>query len=142
MRFGGGAIAGLLLAAPLQAQSTGAEFEPAFSAEDDLDCAIFIGALMAEMEASNTMTPDNRTGLTSALTYFTGRYEAQRGLNITEAFAERYEVYQQRNPAEIQQTCSVRMRAFSVRLQDAGRALSRLQPQAPPPATTQGGEPE
>ncbi len=125
MRRGAIMIAALLIGAPAAAQDA-EPFVPAFSAEDDLDCAIFVGALMAETEAE--MTPDNRTGLTSALTYFTGRYEAQRGLDITQAFAERYPLYQQRNPAEIQQTCSVRMRAFSVRLQGVGRALSRLQP--------------
>ncbi len=129
MRVWGG-IAGLTLfvAAPLSAQD-GAAFEPAFSAEEDLDCAIFVGALLAEMEES--LTPDNQVGLTSAFTYFTGRYEAQRGLELEEAFTERYPIYLQRNPAEIEQTCSVRMRAFGVRLQEAGRALTQLQPPAP-----------
>jgi len=112
-------------AAPHQAQPTSLP-EPAFTAEEDLDCAIYVGALMAEMGAD--MTPDNRVGLTSALTYFVGRYEAQRGLALTEAFLQRYPTYRDRNPAEIEQTCSVRMRAFSVRLQQAGGALSRAQP--------------
>ena len=125
--------AALLVALPASAQE-GEDFEPAFSAEDDLDCAIFVGAMMAEMEAE--MTPDNRTGLTSAFTYFTGRYEAQRGIDLTRAFTDRYPVYQQRNPAEIQQTCAVRMRAFGARLQAAGSALTRLQPA--PPAAPQG----
>jgi len=102
------------------------EQQPAFSAEEDLDCAIYVGALMAEMGAE--MTPDNRVGLTSALTYFVGRYEAQRGLELTQAFTERYPLYQQRDSVEIEQTCSVRMRAFSTRLQQVGGALSRIQP--------------
>lgn len=109
----------------IQAQD-GKAFEPAFTAEEDLDCAIYVGALLAEMEAQ--MTPSNEVGLTSAFTYFTGRYEAQRGLDLTEAFTERYPIYLGRNPAEIEQTCSVRMRAFGVRLQEAGSALTRLQP--------------
>lgn len=107
-----------------------ADFTPAFSAEDDLDCAIYVGALMAEL--GEEMTPDDQTGLTSAFTYFVGRYEAQRGLEITKAFTERYPLYLQGNPATIAQTCSVRMRAFGVRLNDAGRALSRLQPPRSP----------
>ncbi|MFU7528275.1 hypothetical protein [Qipengyuania sp. ASV99] len=116
--------------APLLAQSP-ETFEPAFSADDDLDCAIFVGALMAEMDAE--MTPDNRVGLTSAFTYFVGRYEAQRGIKLTEAFTARYPVYLASNPAEIEQTCSIRMRAFGARLQAAGSALSQLQPS---PAST------
>ena len=125
-------LAGALAAAPLLAQE-GEAFEPAFSAEADLDCAIFIGALMAEMEAE--MTPDNRLGLTSAFTYFVGRYEAQRGIEITDSFTERYPVYQSMNPMEIQQTCSVRMRAFGARLQEAGSALSRIAPTRGTPET-------
>lgn len=136
MMKSGGIIAAIALCvvAPLSAQE-GEAFEPAFSAEDDLDCAMFVGALMAEMEAE--MTPDNRTGLTSAFTYFTGRYEAQRGIEITEAFTARYPTYQQANPVEIQQTCSVRMRAFGARLQEANSALSRLQPDRTPDAQTE-----
>ncbi|WP_299192970.1 hypothetical protein [uncultured Erythrobacter sp.] len=125
------AAAALAIGAPLHAQD-GEAFEPAFSAEDDLDCAIYVGALMAEMEEA--MTPDNRAGLTSAFTYFTGRYEAQRGLDLVTAFTERYPVYAQRNPVEIQQTCAVRMRAFGVRLQEAGQALTRIQPAPAAPA--------
>ncbi len=135
MRGAGGLIGGVLgalaLAAPLAAQET-EPFEPAFNSDSDLDCAIFIGALMAEMEAE--MTPDNRLGLTSAFTYFVGRYEAQRGIEITDAFTARYPIYQELNPVEIQQTCSVRMRAFGARLQEAGSALSRLSPQRAPDA--------
>ncbi len=119
----------LALGGPAMAQET-AGFEPAFSADDDLDCAIYIGALMADLEEE--MTPDDQVGLTSAFTYFVGRYEAQRGLDITRAFTERYPIYLQSNPATIAQTCSVRMRAFGVRLNDAGRALSRLQPPSSP----------
>ena len=132
MRFLGGAFATALLAAtPLSAQES-EEFEPAFTAEEDLDCAIFVASLMAELGPE--MTPDNRVGLTSAITYFVGRYEAQRGLDLSEAFVDRYPAYQERNPAEIEQTCSVRMRAFSVRLQESQRASARAL-SAPPPVT-------
>ncbi|WP_108787499.1 hypothetical protein [Erythrobacter sp. Alg231-14] len=119
--------AALVAFTPLHAQDEA--FEPAFNAESDLDCAIFIGALMAESEAA--MTPDNRLGLTSALTYFVGRYEAQRGIEIADAFAERYPIYLDLNPAELQQICSVRMRAFSARLQEVTSVMSRVST-APP----------
>ncbi len=143
MRVGAiaGAVMGLAIAgSPVHAQDEEA-FEPAFNAESDLDCAIFIGALMAEGEAE--MTPDNRVGLTSALTYFVGRYEAQRGIEIAEAFSERYPVYLELNPTEIQQVCSVRMRAFSARLQEVSSAMARVSPARPAPAeTTQQDDPQ
>ena len=125
--------AALFAAAPVSAVAQESEpFEPAFTAEDDIDCAIFVASIMAELGIE--MTPENRVGLTSAFTYFIGRYEAQRGLGLTEAFVERFSIYQQRNPAEIEQTCSVRMRAFSVRLQESQSAAARL---SPPPAPSQ-----
>ncbi len=130
--FSSAAVAAAVLAAPVHAQSEQSEeqFVPAFNSDSDLDCAIFIGALMADTEEE--MTPDNRMGLTSAFTYFVGRYEAQRGIRIKEAFAARYPIYLELNPVEIQQTCSVRMRAFGARLQDAGSALERLAPRRAP----------
>ena len=121
--------AALVASVPLAAQE-GEEFTPAFTAEDDLDCAIYVGALMAELDTQ--MSADDRTGLISALTYFTGRYEAQRGLDIETAFAEHYPRYQARDPAAIAQTCSARMRAFGARLESAGRALARIDPPAEP----------
>ncbi|BDI61343.1 hypothetical protein [Qipengyuania nanhaisediminis] len=134
MRLGGALEAAALAAVGLGAAPLGAQdnqgFTPAFSAEDDLDCAIYVGALMAEMDTQ--MSADDRTGLTSALTYFTGRYEAQRGLDIETAFAEHYPRYQTRDPAAIAQTCSARMRAFGARLESAGRALARIDPTAQP----------
>lgn len=130
--------AALALVAPLQAQNNH-DFEPAFSAEDDLDCAIYVGALMAELGPN--MTPDNEVGLTSAFTYFTGRYEAQRGINLVQAFTDRYPIYRERNPIEIEQICSSRMRAYAIRLQESGRALERLQPPRLPPGAPQSGSP-
>lgn len=123
----------LCVAAPLGAQD---DYRPAFTAEDDLDCALYIGALMAEMDT--TMTPDNRIGLTSALTYFIGRYEAQRGLDVADALAERYPLYLNRNSAQIAQDCSIRMRSFGSRLQLAQSALAEAERDA---AAQPGSEP-
>ena len=121
----------LLVGAPLAAQEA---YEPAFTPEDDLDCALYVAALMAETEVE--MTPESRTGLTSAFTYFIGRYEAQRGLDTGAAFAERYTVFSERNSAEIAQTCSIRMRSFGNRLQNARGELSEVQAATPiDPAT-------
>ena len=132
MRVLGGIIAALLITAPASAHEEG-RFEPGFTAEEDLDCAIYVASLMAEMGPD--MTPDNRIGLTSAITYFVGRYEAQRGTELAEAFVDRYPAFQQRDPREIEQTCSIRMRAFSTRLQQSqnasARALSRSSDAAP-----------
>lgn len=112
----------LSLSAPVAAEEA---YTPAFPPEDDLDCALYVAALMAEMD--ETMTPDNRTGLTSAFTYFIGRYEAQRGLEVAEALAARYTAYQARNPAEVAQTCAIRMRSLGSRLQEAQSALARVE---------------
>ena len=127
MRFFGGIVAALLLAAPASAQESEPQegaFEPAFTAEEDLDCAIFVAALMAELGPE--MTPDNRIGLTSAITYLVGRFEAQRGTDLSQAFVERYPAFQERDPREIEQTCSIRMRAFSNRLQASQNASARV----------------
>ena len=142
MRLPGGSIAGsvgaaLLLAAPANAHEEQA-FEPAFTAEEDLDCAIFVASLMAELGPD--MTPDNRVGLTSAITYFVGRYEAQRGLDLADAFVERYPAFMARDPREIEQTCSVRMRAFSTRLQESQSASARALSQPPQAATADEGQ--
>lgn len=137
MRAFGGIAAAVLaaLSAPLAAQESDAS-SPAFSPEEDLDCAIYIGALMAETQVE--MTPESRVALSSAFTYFIGRYEAQRGQDLTRALQERYAVYQTRNPQEVEQTCSIRARGFAARMQDAGRVLAQsrppvVQPTEPPP---------
>lgn len=122
IRKGGLIAAILMLGSQVQAQQP----EAAFTPEEDLDCAIYIGALMAESEAE--MTPESRLGLTSALTYFVGRYEAQRGTPLGQAFAERYPLYSERNPQEVEQTCSLRARGFASRMQDAARVMAEVQP--------------
>ena len=115
MRWGAVLGAAILAATPLHAQEN--PQQQGFTPEDDLDCAIYVGALMAEM--GEGISPANEVGLTSAFTYFVGRYEAQRGPGFAEAMLARYPEYQQRGPAQIEQTCTVRIRAFSMRLQQA-----------------------
>lgn len=119
---------------PLLAQEGAPPDTGAFTPEDDLDCAMYVGALMAESEAE--MTPESRVALTSAFTYFTGRYEAQRGTGLIGAFTARYPIYVASDPTAIAQTCAVRMRSFGARLEQAGRVLSELEPVAPQEAET------
>ena len=125
---------GLLTAAAMVAgaPAVAQQAETAFSPEEDLDCAIYIGALMAETEVE--MTPESRLALTSAFTYFIGRYEAQRGTPLAQALAERYPAYTERNPQEIEQTCSLRARGFAMRMQDSSRVMAEM---APAPADTE-----
>ena len=99
-----------------------------FTPEEDLDCAIFVAALMAEDGAQND--GENMAALTSTMTYFLGRYEAQRGKRISIALAERYATYLERETSEIEQTCALRAQAFGLRLQDAGRAMSEVESEA------------
>lgn len=123
MRKVGGIIAALamLSAATASAQETSETSGQGFSPEDDLDCAIYIGSLLgADQEVA---TPDVQTALTSALTYFLGRYEAQRGTPINIALLERYSAFDEANAAEIEQTCGLRARGFAQRMQDAGRVM-------------------
>lgn len=133
-----GVLAGFALftAAPVAAQP--AETASAFTPEEDLDCAIYIGAIMAETAAE--MTPESRVALTSAFTYFIGRYEARSGQPLAQALAERYPLYAQREAGEIEQTCSVRARGFAVRMQDAGRLMAEAQSQTAPETEPSPGE--
>ncbi len=110
-------------AAATQASPSDSAFQPAFSPEEDLDCAIYIGAIMAETAAE--MTPESRLALTSAYFYFIGRYEAQRGQDLTRALEQRYAAIGQSDPQAIEQTCSVRARGFAARVEEAGRAIAR-----------------
>lgn len=129
MRSLASGIGALLVAATPLAAQEGQSAQRAFTPEEDLDCAMYVGALMAESEAE--MTPESRVALTSAFTYFTGRYEAQRGTGLTEAFSSRYPVYAASDPTALAQTCSVRMRSFGARLEQAGRVMAELQVAAP-----------
>jgi len=119
LRLGGVLVGGLMLAAPLSAQEP--DHEAAFTPEEDLDCVIYVAALMAD--EPETMTPESRVALTGAMTYFVGRYEAQREEPLSQALVERYAVYAELDPQAVQQTCAVRARGFSGRLQEAGRAM-------------------
>lgn len=135
--LGGLAAIALFGAAPLGAQDNEVAAS-AFSPEEDLDCAIYIGAIMAETAAE--MTPESRVALTSAWTYFVGRYEARSGQAVAQALVERYEGYAAREASEIEQTCSVRARGFAARMQDAARLMAQVQSQAAPDTDPAPGE--
>lgn len=118
-------VAALVATGSLQAQDSNSAAQ-SFTPEEDLDCAIYIGAIMAETELE--MTPESRVALTSAYTYFIGRYEAQRGRPLAQALVDRYEVYAGRNATEIEQTCSLRARGFAARMQDAAKEMAKATP--------------
>jgi hypothetical protein len=133
-------MAAASLSAPLAAQaptSPSQSEDAQYLPEDDLDCAIFVGALMAEI--GEAMTPDNRVGLTSSFTYFVGRFEAERDLPLITAFTRRYPIYAELDPVAIEQTCAIRMRSFGTRLQEVGSALAVLD--AGQPADDTSGPP-
>ncbi|MEM7779145.1 MAG: hypothetical protein AAF697_01995 [Pseudomonadota bacterium] len=125
----GFAAASTLLVAPLSAQDEDqppaqppTQHAPAFAPEEDLDCAIYVSALIAESQVK--MTPESRAALTGAFTYFVGRYESQRGNLRAQIMVDRYPIYAERDPQEVQQTCSIRARALGQRLERVGRAIA------------------
>ncbi|KEO91660.1 hypothetical protein EH31_03025 [Erythrobacter longus] len=132
MRILGGIIAGALMSSglsvsaqdnqePLNTEQSGQGFSP----EDDLDCALYIGGLLGSDDG--VMTSDAQTGLVSAMTYFLGRYEAQRGTPINVALAERYPAYLENDSTQLEQTCGLRARGFARRMEDLGRVMVEVQ---------------
>ena len=134
MRWGGGIIAGALLLSGFSvlAQDNTAQTGQGFSPEDDLDCALYTAGLLASDEG--VMTPDARTALVSTMTYFLGRYEAQRGTPINVALAERYPVYLESDTTELEQTCGLRARGFARRMEDMGKVMVEVQAEQQPSA--------
>lgn len=128
----GGIIAGLAL---LSATAAGAQDgEPSTSAqgftpEDDLDCALYVGSLMGEAEG--VMTPDVASAYLASMTYFIGRYEAQRGKPINVALAERYPEFLKQDVREVEQICGLRTRGFASRMETISRVLSDVQREQP-----------
>lgn len=132
------ATAAILSASPLAAQDSAGERSQGFAPEEDLDCVIYIAAIMAE--TAQEMTPESRVALTGAMTYFVGRYEAQRAEPVSRALVDRYAVYAGLDPQAVEQTCSLRARNFSLRLQDAGRAMIERSAELSEEQTTQPAE--
>ena len=127
MRCIGGIIAGALCLSgfSVSAQENSEQSGQGFSPEDDLDCALYIGGLLGADDG--VMTPDAKTALVSSMTYFLGRYEAQRGTPINVALAERYPIFLEGDSAQIEQTCGLRARAFGRRMENLGRVMVEVQ---------------
>lgn len=131
MRVFGGSIAGALLILgaggvfSVSAQENSERVGQGFSPEDDLDCALYVASLMGEDRG--VLTPDVQTAYLSAMTYFLGRYEAQRGTPINVAMAKRYPAFRERDPVEVEQLCGLRTRGFASRLEVVGRAMAEAQ---------------
>lgn len=139
MRIFGGIIASLLLVNGISvlAQENTGQTGQGFSPEDDLDCALYTGGLLASDDG--IMTPDTRTAFVSTMTYFLGRYEAQRGTPISVALAERYPAFLEQDSSELEQLCGLRARGFARRMEDVGRVMIEVQSgqAAPEDATTE-----
>jgi hypothetical protein len=128
----GGIIAGLALLSASAAGAQGGEASTSaqgFTPEDDLDCALYVGSLMGEAEG--VMTPDVASAYLASMTYFIGRYEAQRGKPINVALAERYPEFLKQDVREMEQICGLRTRGFASRMETISRVLSDVQREQP-----------
>ncbi len=132
----GGIIAGfaLITSAGVLAQEAAPETEPqqdtagegqAFSPEDDLDCALYVASLMGESDG--VLTPDVVSAYLGSMTYFIGRYEAQRGTPVNVALAQRYPEFLKQDAREMEQICGLRTRGFASRMERVSRVLSEVQ---------------
>ena len=99
-----------------------------FSPDDDLDCALYVASLMGESEG--VMTPDVASAYLGSMTYFIGRYEAQRGKPINVALSERYPEFLKQDVRQLEQICGLRTRGFASRMETISRVLSDAQREA------------
>ncbi|MEP0392074.1 MAG: hypothetical protein ABJ205_14300 [Erythrobacter sp.] len=118
--------------ASLSAQENSEQTGQGFSPEDDLDCALYTAGLLASDDG--VMTPDARTALIGTMTYFLGRYEAQRGTPISVALVERYPAYLEADSTQLEQICGLRARGFASRMEDMGRVMIEAEAQSSPNA--------
>ena len=134
MRLFGGITAGILLLTGISvsAQENTSQTGQGFSPEDDLDCSLYIGGLLGSDEG--VMTPDTQTALVSSMTYFLGRFEAQRGTPINVALAERYPVFLEQDSTQLETTCGLRARGFARRMEDVGKVMIEVQAEREPDA--------
>ena len=125
-----GAIAGALALSgfSVSAQDTTGQTGQGFSPDDDLDCALYVASLMGESEG--VMTPDVASAYLGSMTYFIGRYEAQRGKPINVALSERYPEFLKQDVRQLEQICGLRTRGFASRMETISRVLSDAQREA------------
>ena len=131
MRLFRGIFAGCLLlgGAPAFAQESSAPIPAAnaqgFSPEDDLDCVLYVASLLGEGEG--VLTPDVTAAYLGSMTYFVGRYEAQRGKPINVALAERYPAFLKQDTNQIEQICGLRTRGFAARMESASKVMAEVE---------------
>lgn len=115
-----------LAALPIAAQDPPAEqTAPVYTPEDDLDCAMFVSAVLGTM--GDTATAEDTSGLISGMTYFVGRYEAVSGDNVDTAMPARYPIFAQNDFDRYRTMCSDRMVAIGTRLEIAGSAITAIE---------------
>lgn len=139
MRVFGGIIAGIALMSGFSALAQGntQRSGQGFSPEDDLDCSLYIGGLLGSDEG--VMTPDTQMALVSSMTYFLGRFEAQRGTPINVALAERYPIFLEQDSTQLETTCGLRARGFARRMEEVGKVM--IEVQAEQASDTEGTQP-
>ena len=90
------------------------------AAVDDLRCAMMLSALM---ETAATDSQEAVMGISSLVSYFIGRYEAQTNRDLTEAMLEQAAVITDLDQTAILAECAARGEQLSVRMTEAGSAL-------------------
>ena len=127
MRWFGGLIAATTLLGSVGALANEQQPQNAqgFSPEDDLDCVLYVASLLGEGEGS--LTPDVTSAYLGSMTYFVGRYEAQRGTPINIALAARYPEFLKQDTRQIEQTCGLRTRGFAARMESASRVMAEVE---------------
>ncbi|MEP3051542.1 MAG: hypothetical protein ABJP48_01005 [Erythrobacter sp.] len=98
-----------------------------FSPEDDLNCVLFVGEVIANIEASDPQAQEDIAGIVGGMMYFLGRWERAIGGDLTEALTSQYLQYRSQNPQELGEQCSERMIQVGGELQVAGAALVELE---------------
>lgn len=116
------AVAMGLLPASLHAQEAllDSDHPEQASAEQDLDCAIFVALAGANAEGTK------QSGVIASMTYFIGRFEAAAGSDFSVAAKERLRLAALEDIVAQSGACMSRMESFSVRLNEFGEAFKGL----------------
>ncbi|HSQ96358.1 MAG TPA: hypothetical protein VLM18_09750 [Croceibacterium sp.] len=110
-------LAALNLASPAFAQGVPA----APSADDDLRCAAWVAVVIGV----NKDKPEVLQSLTSGLTLFLGRYEAETGKKFEEGLTPEYLTRIGPELSGVETHCRARVRDMGQRLVDWGQALQK-----------------
>jgi len=111
-------VAGLLAAAPLSAQDNSSPQTDAYSASDDLDCAVW--ALFMVGSLGDDAPADTMVALNLAVGWFSGLYEGKTGTDIEPAIIARGQALTNEEVQAFGMGCSARLGQFASRLGSIG----------------------